>query len=57
MKYVETTDTNMVHGHKIGSGEGKFLIKNIYALSVMKIFTQQVHGSNGNWKMPNYINQ
>ena len=50
VKRVETTD-NMVHGHKIESGEGKFLIKKIYARSVMKIFTQQVHGSNGNGKM------
>ena len=56
-KRVETTDNYMAHGHKIESGEGKFLIKNIYAQSVMKIFTQQVHGSNGNWKMPNCINQ
>ena len=51
VKRVETTDNDMVHGHKIESGEGKFLIKKIYAQSVMKIFTQQVHGSNGNGKM------
>ena len=43
-------DSDMVHGHKLNDGEGRFLIKNLYVRAVVKWDNYRPnHHTNGTW--------